>query len=365
MMTRYNNPEGIPNANRLAALMHPARQEMVIADVVKASCDMTEYVFKAADGHELAYFNAGCYIPVYVEIDGNLVERPYSLCSSPKQSTEGIYAICVKAADGGYISNFIHQNWKVGTKVTLGAPFAAECYDPNRDAKNVIALAGGSGVTPFLSMAQAIIDGDVDCNLTLIYGVNKEDEIIFKDTWAALEERAAGKFKFVSVVANEDVEGSERGFITLDIVKKYCDISQASFFVSGPPAMVDAVKAFLASLGVRRKYLRVSMGGDSTFNSGHKDEAEYDLTVHMAGETCAVKAKAGETVLVALERSGLKPAARCRSGKCGFCRAMVISGDYKLADVEDGVRREDKALGFIHPCCSYPVSDMEIVVHRA
>ena len=226
-MTRFNNSEGIANVNRLAALMHPSRQEMVITEVVKASSDMTAYVFTAADGHELAYFSAGSYIPVYVEIDGNIVERPYSLCSSPKQSKEGVYAICVKAADGGYISNYIHQHWQAGTKVTLGAPFAAECYDPNRDAKNVIALAGGSGVTPFLSMAQAIIDGDLDCQLTLLYGVNKADEIIFPDKWKDFEEKANWKFRFVPVVANEDADGCERGFITLELIKKYCDISKS------------------------------------------------------------------------------------------------------------------------------------------
>lgn len=363
-MTRYNNPEGIPNANRLAQLMHPARQKMVIADVIKASSAMTTYVFKAADNHELAYFNAGSYIPVFVEIDGNIIERPYSLCSSPKQSVEGFYAITVKAADGGYISNYIHQNWKKGMEVTLGAPFAAECYDPNRDAKNVIALAGGSGVTPFLSMAQAILDGDLDCNLTLILGVNYGEEIIYPEKWVEFEQKSNGRFKFVAVVANEDVKGCERGFITLDIIQKYCEIEGASFFVSGPPAMVKAVKGFLEPLGIRRKYLRVSMSGDSPFNNNTDDGTEFNLTVHMAGETCRIKAKSNETVLAALDRALLNPAARCRSGKCGFCRAMVITGDYRLADIEDGVRKADKLLGFIHPCCSYPTSDMEIVVHR-
>lgn len=365
-MTRFNNPEGLPNANRLAKLMHPARQNMVISDVIDAGGAMTTYVFKAADGHELAYFNAGSYIPVYVDIDGNTVERPYSLCSSPRQSTQGIYAITVKAADGGYVSNYIHQNWHKGMPVTLGAPFPAECYEPDRDSKNIIALAGGSGVTPFLSMAQAMLDGDVDCNLTLFYGVNYAKEIIYRDKWSEYERDSSGKFRFIPVVANEDAAGCERGFITLDIIRKHCDITGASFFISGPPAMVDSVKGFLKPLGIRRKSIRISMSGDSTFNSGRTGDGEYSIKVHMAGETYSVTAGQGETILSAIERAGLKSAARCRSGKCGFCRSMVISGSFRIADgIESGVRKADQELGFIHPCCSYPISDMEIVVTRA
>ena len=260
--------EKMPNANRLAALMHPDKQAMVISDVIQAGGTMTTYVLRAADGHELAWFQAGSYIPVFVEIGGCLVERPYALCSSPKQSAEGIYAITVKAADGGYVSNYIHENWKVGMQVTLGAPVAAEAYHPIRDAKHVIALAGGSGVVPFLSMAQALIDGDVDCELTLFYGVNTADEIIYREKWPELEKAAGGKFKFVPVVASEDADGCEKGFITLDIIRKYCEIERSSFFISGPPAMVKAVKSFLAPLGIERKYIRVSMGGDASFRSG-------------------------------------------------------------------------------------------------
>lgn len=356
--------EHMPNANRLAALMHPARQAMVICDVIPAGDTMITYVLRAADGHELAWFQAGSYIPVFVEIDGCLVERPYALCSSPRQSAEGIYAITVKAADGGYVSNYIHKHWKKGTRVTLGAPAVAGTYHPLRDGKHVIAIAGGSGVVPFLSMAQAMIDGDLDCELTLFYGVNTAGEIIFREKWPELEKASGGRFRFVPVVADGAAAGCEKGFITLELIRKYCRIENASFFISGPPAMVTAVRAFLAPLGIERKYIRVSMGGDASFRSETECTDEYMLTVHMAGEVYTVRAKSGETILAALEQSGIHPAARCRSGRCGFCRAMVVKGEFRLADVEDGVRKADKRLGFLHPCCSYPASDMEIIVHR-
>ena len=353
----------IPNTLRLAKLLHPDYQNMIITEVVELNELTKMYVMKAADGHELAYYEAGSYIPVFVELDGNVVERPYSLCSSPKEAENGVYKIAVKKSTGNYVSTFIIENWKVGDKVKLGAPMVAEVYNKLRDGQNIVALAGGVGITPFYSMAKAVVDGDNDHNLTLFYGANTKDELLFDDEWAALEEASGGKFKLVRVIANEDVEGCERGFITLDIMKKYADVDTATFFISGPPPMMSAMKKELAPLHLPKKRIRISMNGDGGFHTDKK--GAYKLTIHMGGETYQTEALASETILVAIEKAGLKPAVYCRSGICGFCRAYVVSGTYEFATDEHGVRKMDQYFGFIHPCCSYPTSELEIVVQRA
>lgn len=356
----------VPNSNRLAKLMHPARQAMVISEVTPVSQSMNTYVMKAADGHELAYFEAGAYMPVFVDVDGNEIERPYSLSSSPKQAEDGLYTITVKKADGGYISNYIHEHWKAGDHVTLGAPQNGESYNSMRDGSNIIALAGGSGVTHFLSMAQALVDGDVDCKtLTLFYGVNTWAEVMCPEKWKELEAQSNGRFRLVTVVEDGTGEADERGFITMDMVKKYCgSLEDTSFYVSGPPAMNRAMLSALAKEGISRKFIRQYMGGDSPFNSQEPAKETYSLTVHCAGEVKTIPAKANQTILSALEQGGYHPAVRCRSGRCGFCRAYVVKGDYSYADIETGVRYADKALGFIHPCCAYPASDIELVIQR-
>lgn len=359
------NQKFIPNANRLAALRHPAEQNMVVTAVRQVSNTMRTYTLRSAEGKELAYFEAGSYIPVYLDIDGNRIERPYSLSSSPKQAEDGFYEISVKAISGGYVSQFILDNWKEGTHVRLGAPYPGECYNPVRDSKQVIALAGGSGITGFYSLAQAMCDGDVAIEkLTVFYGVNTEAELMGSEAWTALEEKSGGMIRCIRVVANDQSGKYEVGYITLDMIRKYCDIEDASFFISGPEAMIRAMKGFLEPLGIKRRRIRVSMSGDSGYNAEAGSDEEVTLTVHMASETYTIPAKKSETVLAALNRNALNPAARCRSGKCGFCRAMVICGEYTLAEDETGVRKMDKQLGFIHPCCSRPTTDMELVVQR-
>lgn len=363
-MTVFNNPEGKPNANRLAELMHPSRQNMVITEVVDENSTMKTYTLKASDNHELAYFKAGSYIPVYVEIDGTVVERPYALASSPKEALEGIYKISIKKMPNGYVSNYIHENWTIGTEITLGGPCPGESYQPLRDKKNVIALAGGVGVTPFHSIAQAIVDGDVDCSLTLIYGVNTLEEIAYAGDWKDLEAKSNGKFKCVIVIANETVEGYEHGFISLDIIQKYGDINDSSLFISGPAGMVKHINSFLEPLNLKRRYIRYGLNGDSEFNSNEMESETVTLTVHSGEKTLEVVGNKNETILASLEKAGLVPPAHCRSGICGFCRSYVVNGNFKAAIDETGMRARDKELGYVHPCCSYPTTDMEIIVPR-
>lgn len=93
-------------------------------------------------------------------------------------------------------------------------------------------------------------------------------------------------------------------------------------------------------------------------------DAEYDLTVHIGFDTYTVRASANETILTAMERAGLSVPAKCRAGGCGFCHSKLVSGRYSLAGA-DKRRLADLKFGYIHPCCSYPDSDMEIIVPKA
>lgn len=352
------------NASKLASLLHPSYQKMYISDIKELNDKTKLFVLKSKENKELSYFEAGSYIPVFVNIDGNIIERPYSICSSPNDSINGKYEIVVKKNDGGYISTHIIDNWKINDEVLIGCPKEAEVFNELRDSQNVIALAGGVGITPFLSMAKAIVDGDNNHSLTIFYGANTYDELLFKDEFNELEKQSNGKVKLIKVIANEEVKDCEKGFINLDIIKKYNNLDNPTFFISGPPAMIKAMYKTLEPLNLKRKSIRVSMNGDSGLNHKTDNNKEYNLTIHMAGETYQTKANSNETLLVSIEKAGLSPAVYCRSGICGFCRSMLVKGDISLATNVTGIRKADKEFGFIHPCCTYPLSDIELIVQR-
>ena len=84
----------------------------------------------------------------------------------------------------------------------------------------------------------------------------------------------------------------------------------------------------------------------------------------MGEVTKEVPALVTESLIIAMERAKLAPPSKCRSGECGFCRSLLISGDVYINPISDWRRAADKKFGYIHPCSSYPLSDIEIKVPR-
>ena len=167
--------------NENAKALHPDFLELVIDRIVdRGGAQAKTFVLKRPDGKPLPYFRAGQYISLKIPMDGSLVSRSYSLCSSPKEALAGEYAITVRSNPGGFVADRLLAEKKPGDKFIASAPQGFFYYEDLRDAKNVVGLAGGSGITPFLSMARALADGVEDFNLTLLFGSRDEDNILFR-----------------------------------------------------------------------------------------------------------------------------------------------------------------------------------------
>ncbi|MCI2110866.1 MAG: iron-sulfur cluster-binding domain-containing protein [Bacilli bacterium] len=365
--------DALPNnayiANRLAEALHPYVQYLKIKDVIDRGGDAKTFVF-GPDGKktkELAYFNAGSYLSVVLSIDGVHLTRPYSLSSSPRDSLSGTYCLTVKRAFGGLASNFMLDKWKKGDVVEASAPLGQFTYSPIRDQKVVVGLAGGSGITPFYSLAQAIADGDEDCSLILLYGSKTLSEALFEKEFKALEKRCP-KFKLVNVLSNESLAGCEHGFLGADLIKKYAPKGEYSLFICGPQAMYDFLEKETPKLGLRRKDIRHELFGeihdpskDPSYPS-EKKNGHYQLKVHIDDETKTIPCSADESLLVSMEKAGISVPTHCRSGECGFCHSRLISGNVYVPEKVDGRRMADKLYGYIHPCVSFPLSDVEVEV---
>jgi len=370
-------PLGLDPMNELAQQLHPDNQHLLIAGIRDET--KTAKTFKlVADPDSgivpLAYFRAGQYLSLKVAVDGVRITRPYSISSAPFEAlgADGFYEITVRKEQDGFLTTHIWENWEVGTKVRSSGPCGFFYHEPLRDASKIVGLAGGSGITPFRSMAREIAYGQLDAELLLIYGSSDEDDIAFYDEFKELERKTPGKIQVVHVLSCAEVslQGCEQGFITADIVKKYADVDNSSFFICGPQAMYEFVEQELAIFDLPKRRTRREARGevkDITTSPGFPQtvaDETFRLTVHIGGVTTEVPAKAIETVLVALERANLTPPSQCRSGECGFCRSLLVSGDVYINPEGDGRRGADKQFGYIHPCSSYPIADLEIVVPR-
>ncbi|SES63442.1 Ferredoxin-NADP reductase [Natronincola peptidivorans] len=363
----------VPPMNALALKLHPRIQHLVIDSIKEETLSTKTYRFRpdeAKGTSELAYFRSGQYLSFNFNIEGSTVTRPYSISSSPDKTLEGCYEITVKRDEGGFVSNYIWDNWSIGTKVSCSGPEGYFYYDNLRDKRNLVALAGGCGITPFRSMAQSIIDGTLDINLTIFYGSNSKEDIIFYDELNAIENESNGKIHVIHVLAQEELEGFEKGFITKELLEKRVNINDSSFFICGPQAMYNFVSGELGKLKLRRKFVRREVFGEikdvESLIDFPKDVAdkEFKVKVHIGGISKEIKASAKESLLVAIERAGLCPPSSCRSGLCAICRSLLISGNVYIPEDDDGRRQADIQFGYIHPCASFPTSDLEIIIPR-
>ena len=353
--------------NIKAAERHPGKQEFVIDEIIKRGENVKTYVLKKKDGTNPAFFRAGQYVVVRQKVDGKLIARPVSISSGPEMSLRGKYCLTVKRVPDGFLSKYILDNWKVGDTVTTSGPQGTFYYEGIRDAKDVIAVAGGSGITPILSMAYAIADGDEDFNLTILYGSRNKSEMLFQDEFKDIMKKTS-KVKLVNVLSEDEAEDCEHGFITKELLKKYMGGKQCSIFAAGPQAMYRFLDGEIESLGIVRKYYRKELFGSIKqpwLIEGYPNEAKdkvFQLKVKMCDKEYNIPCNANESILVALERAGIAGPNRCRGGVCGWCRSKLLSGDVFIPEDIDGRRQADKVHGYIHPCASFAVSDLYIEV---
>jgi len=355
--------------NRTADILHPREQKLRVKEISEHTCDAKSFVLESAENRPLAYFRAGQYLSVNLRIGNAVLTRPYSIASSPSRALQGEYMVTVKRAADGFASGFILDNWEVGTEVSVSAPEGNFYYEPLRDAKTVIGIAGGSGITPFLSLANAINEKTEDAQLILLYGCRNEKEILFKNELDTLAEEN-DKIKVIYVLSDlkKKKAGFEKGFIDSKLIEKYAP-EKFSLFICGPKAMYEFAEGEIKKLGIEKKYVRFELFGaanDAAKIKGFPKDAVgkvFNCTVKVKGdEKTKIPCMAQESVLTALERAGISVPSRCRSGECGFCRTKLISGEVFIPEETDGRRIADAKFGYIHPCSSYPLSDIEIHV---
>ena len=352
-----------------AKKLHPDYQKLVIAEIIdRPDAHSKTYVFKREDGEPFPYFRAGQYLSFKLPIEGSFVTRCYSLCSSPKDALKGTAAITVRSAPGGFVADKLLETLKVGDVLTASDPQGFFYYEDLRDAKDVIGLVGGSGITPFVSMACAIRDGIEDFNLTLLFGSRDEKDILFREELDEIA-KVCPKVKVVYVLSDEEKEGYEHGFITAELIKKYAPADgEYSVFLCGPEAMYRFVEPEIKKLGLPERLFRrklIDVTREVWTCPGYPADCKgkvFDLTVKQGAEEYKIKAMAEEPVLVAVERAGIKAPSRCRSGECGWCRSKLISGTVFIPEENELRRWADVHYGYIHPCCSFPTSDLTVEV---
>lgn len=324
----------------------------------------------------------GQYLTLRFTINGKEQRRAYSLCSSMASDNE--LKIGVKRVQGGLVSNHINSQLKKGDVVEVMAPqghFVAEVRPDQK--KDYYLFAGGSGVTPMLSIAKTVVEKEPKSRVFLYYSNRNEDSILFRDELERLEKRYQGQFHVRHILSQPKVEKKgglfglfakkivhwigETGRIDGRRVNTFLDENnpndgrEMEFFLCGPQGMMDTVTQTLQARGVDSKHIHrewfvteerrkpVDMGESNT-----GDGKVVVVTLHKKQIT--VTLQAGETILEALLRIEKDPPFSCMSGACSTCMAKVISGNVEM---ERCLALDDSEVkqGYILTCSAVPTTD--------
>lgn len=343
--------------------LHPTRIPLRVSRIITETPSTRTLRLVAANGH-LPPFQAGQYITLFLTIGSISTSRPYSISSSPSQT--GYWDITIRRVEKGLVSGYLLDDVAAGDILESSGPQGNFYFNPILHAKTMVCLAGGSGITPFMSMLREIADCGLDRSLYLFYGSKTMDDIIFHEEITLLAQQFPG-IKYIPVIEEPGENNTcETGFITSGLIRKIIGTADdKSFFICGPQAMYDFCLPDLEKLGIPKNRIRremfgapLNISGYPGWPSGVKPDDLFEINVKDKG---VFKARAGESLLVALEKNKVAIPSLCRSGECSMCRIKILSGRVFQAPGAL-VRKSDRQFGYVHACVSFPIKDLTILV---
>ena len=342
--------------------LHPSKMSLRISEIIEETPSTKTIRFTRVNS-KLPPFQSGLYITLFLEVDGIRTSRPYSISSSPKQI--GHYDLTVRRVEGGLVSNYLLDRVKPGDVIDSSGPTGTFCFNPVIHDSTRVCIAGGSGITPFMSMIRDVTESGKDYMIYLIYGNRSTDDVIFHDEITRITEKH-DNIKYIPVIEKPDSGYSGKtGYITAELIRETIggDPLDRTYFLCGPKAMYDFCLMELGKLSVPARKIRTEMFGspiDIWNYPGWPSNINKDDTfsIKVSGMK-TIQAPAGVSLLASLEKNGIVPPSLCRSGDCSMCRIRLVSGKiYQPPDVP--VRRSDVQFGYIHSCMSYPIEDLEV-----
>jgi len=322
-----------------------------VAEVIEETPDACSLVLDlpAAVCDRFAY-HPGQFLTVRIPGNGaGVAARCYSLSSSPH--TDAALKITVKRVLDGYVSNWICDHVAAGSELEVSAPGGR--FVPASLDGDVLLLAGGSGITPVVSIIKSVLAGGRG-RVALLYANRDPGSVIFA---AELDRLAAEHPDRLRVTHWFDLEQGPPSAGRLEPLLRPYATWEA--FVCGPEPYLMVVSQALEGLGVPAERIHVERfqpPDPEPVEPGPDDERIAVAEVELNGQTHRLDWPARTRLLDLLIAGGLNPPYSCRQGSCGACACRVVRGEVELLHNEV-LEEEDFAEGYTLACQALPRTD--------
>jgi ring-1,2-phenylacetyl-CoA epoxidase subunit PaaE len=358
-----------------STLFHPLRVRAIVPDTDEA-------VIVAFDVppalRDVFSFNQGQYLTLRTEVDGTDLRRSYSICAG---IDDGELRVGVRKVAGGLFSNWINQRLKPGDEVQVMPPQGRFFVplDPSAH-RHYLGIAGGSGITPILSIMKTVLAREPLSRFTLIYANRAAKSTMFKEEIEDLKNRHMARLVLHHVFSGEDTElALHSGVMNRDKLGEFLgrlvdarSIDHA--FVCGPYQMNDEAEAALLAAGVAEERIHIERFGiaPSAVNAGQAVGAvEHESKPGDAERARIVIVRDGlkrefdfskddASILDAASSAGLEVPFSCTSGVCGTCRAKLVEGQVRMTR-NFALDKSEVTAGFVLTCQAHPLTDRVVL----
>jgi len=313
-------------------------------------------------------FKAGQHLTLRATIGGEEVRRNYSLCTAPADSD---WMVTVKRIGGGLFSNWVGDQLQSGDTIEVMVPHGSFTTDFDASKRrHLVGIAGGSGITPVMSLVKTLLREEPNSRFTLLYGNRDSNSVIFLEALAGLKDKHLGRLEIYHFLDQEeqDIE-LFNGMLNRERLEEAIaglvpDSQEVDgWFICGPGPMMDAAEGALLDRNIAKERIHVErFTADRPPEAVAKEMAQLQtqaegvsVAVTLDGRTRRVPFTAGN-ILDSARAAGLPAPFACKAGVCATCRAKVTKGKVEMA-VHYGLTDEEVAEGYVLTCQSVPLGD--------
>ncbi len=356
---------------------------VVCVAVIPETHDVKTFVFQTVQPVLFAY-KPGQFATLELPIEGKTVRRSYTISSSP--SRPHALSITVKRVPGGLVSNWLHDNMKVGFQFSLSGPHGEfSCFDA--PSEKLLLIAAGSGVTPIMSMLRWLADTCSPADIVFINNIRTPADVIFRNELKYLGMRLGSKLKMGLIPGNVEAGQAWNGPVchfSKHLLQLWApDYVEREVFVCGPPGYMDAVNTTLKQIGFpAHRYHQESFGGPAPAQkaanpsvpvskaivtpaavapaaplrvsasveqapAASKEQAKVELVFSISSKTVLVTPD--DFILDVAEEHGIVMPSSCRAGNCGTCKVKKTEGTVEM-DGQQALGEADLNDGYVLAC---------------
>jgi len=352
--------------------MTPKFHALKVADVRPETEDTVSIAFDIpADLIQDYAYTAGQYLTLRATINGEDTRRSYSICRAPKENE---LRVAIKRIDDGLFSSWATTQLKAGDTLEVMTPMGQFNLHPDTTPdKSYVLFAAGSGITPILAIAKAILQEEPESDVTLIYGNKGFASIIFREELEALKNTFIDRFRLIHILSRESLGNPlQKGRIDAEKVDQLCKAFFGNHtihgvYVCGPEEMIHAVKDRMQAFGVDEKSIHFELFATSIPKKAVEKKASDEPTIAsnvsviIDGDQIDLYLTSdGSSILDAAHQAGADLPYACKGGVCCTCKAKILEGTASM-DVNYALEKDEVEAGYILTCQAHPTSEKLIV----